>query len=97
MRSGTINGGGIRAFHAPEGYPGYWGYKPKFPLSMSRKWLITQEIGPKLPVAYWVHSRSAGDFQQVEGTLLYRGGGSDHLAGFLTHLDRVQGYGAEIL
>ena len=89
--------GGIRTFHAPEGYPGYWGYKPKFPLSMSRKWLITQEIGPKLPVAYWVHSRSAGDFQQVEGTLLYRGGGSDHLAGFLTHLDRVQGYGAEIL
>jgi len=27
VRSGTTNGGGIRTFHAPEGYPGYWGYK----------------------------------------------------------------------
>ena len=69
----------------------------KFPISMSGKWLITQEIGPTPSVAYWVHLRSAGDFQQVEGTLLPRGGGSDHLAGFLAHLDRVQGYGAEIL
>ena len=48
-------------------------------------------------VAYWVHLRSAGDFQQVEGTLLHRGGGSDHLARFLAHLNCVQGNGAEIL
>jgi hypothetical protein len=37
---------------------------------MSRKWLITQEIGPAPTVAYWVQLRSARDFQQVEGTLL---------------------------
>jgi hypothetical protein len=28
---------------------------PKFPLSMSEKWLIIQGIGPTVTVAYWVH------------------------------------------
>lgn len=40
---------------------------------------------------------SAGNLQQIEGALLYRGRGSDHLAGFFTHVNGVQGYGAEIL
>ena len=30
-------------------------FSPKFPLSMSEKWLIIQGIGPTVTVAYWVH------------------------------------------
>ena len=41
--------------------------------------------------------RSAGDFQQVEGALLYRSGRGDHPTGFLAHLDRVQSHGPEVL
>ena len=52
---------------------------------------------PVAGVAYWVHLRAAGDFQQVEGPVLQRGRGRDHPAGFLAHLNRVQGHGAEIL
>jgi len=29
--------------------------KPKFPLSMGRKWLIIQGIDPIVTEAYWVH------------------------------------------
>ena len=40
---------------------------------------------------------SAGNLEEVEGTLLNRGGGGDDLAGFLAHSDGVQGYRAEVL
>jgi hypothetical protein len=37
---------------------------------MNRKWLLAQQMGPMWTGAYWVQLRSAGDVQQVEGTLL---------------------------
>ena len=64
---------------------------------MSEKWLITREIGAGATGGLLGTLGSAGDFQEVKGTLLYRGGGSDHPAGLLAHPNGVEGYGAEIL